>query len=151
MIPFIYEGLWNVELNGYLRCENTEGKYGIIDSRNNIIIPFEYDKISSYYNGKTELIPVKRNGRWGYINHSNKVIIPFNFDMAEPFDKGDDVAFVIQNGKYGYIDRTGKEIMPFGLQGDCEWLFGNYKVSKEPSDIDKNIPFNDITMIKHLL
>lgn len=145
LIPFIYKGLWNVETNGYLRCENTEGKYGIIDSRNNVIIPFKYDNISSYYNGKTELIPVKRNGRWGYINHSNKVIIPFNFDMAEPFDKGDDVAFVIQNGKYGYIDRTGKEIMPFGLQGDCEWLLDNYKASNEPSDVDKSIPFNDIT------
>lgn len=26
LIPFIYEGLWNVELNGYLRCENTHAE-----------------------------------------------------------------------------------------------------------------------------
>lgn len=145
LTPFIYKGLWHVETNGYLRCENTEGKHGIIDTRNNIIIPFKYDNLSPYYNGETELIPVKKDGKWGYIDHSNNIIIPPIFDYAYPFDKGDDIAFVEQNGKYGYIDRKGKEIMPLGSEYDREWIYDNYWFSKKPSDVDTNIPLSNIT------
>lgn len=142
LTPFIYKGLWHVETNGYLRCENTEGKHGIIDTRNNIIIPFKYDNLSPYYNGETELIPVKKDGKWGYIDHSNNIIIPPIFDYAYPFDKGDDIAFVEQNGKCGYIDRTGKFVTELCDEIESEWAYDNYMVSKVPSDVDENIPMS---------
>lgn len=142
LIPFLYKHLWEIS-TGHFVCENMEGKWGIVDSRNNIIIPFYYDDISEDCNGKTELIAVKRNGRWGYINHSNKIVIPFKFDYAESFDRGDSIALIYQNDKCAYINRNGKFITDFAT--DPNWLLDNYKVSKEPSDIDKNIPFNDIT------
>lgn len=142
LIPFLYKHLWEIS-TGHFVCVNMEGKLGIVDSRNNIIIPFYYDDISEDCNDKTELIAVKRNGRWGYINHSNKIVIPFKFDYAESFDRGDSIALIDQNDKCAYINRNGKFITDFAT--DPNWLLDNYKVSKEPSDIDKNIPFNDIT------
>lgn len=141
LIPFLYNKLFEIS-NGHFMCKNMEGKWGIIDSRNNIIIPF-YDDINEDYNSETELIAVKRNGRWGYINRSNKVVIPFKFDDAESFDRGDSIALIYQNDKYAYINRNGEFITDFST--DPNWLLDNYKASKEPSDIDKNIPFNDIT------
>lgn len=68
----------------YARKNN---KYGIIDDKNNIIIPFEYDRANSKmslglgevfkYNNET-YYTLYKNGKWGMVNNKNEIII--NFD-----------------------------------------------------------------------
>lgn len=52
------------------------GKYGVISKENKIIVPFEYQSINNFVNGKAK---AKKNDKWGYINSQGKEIVPFEF------------------------------------------------------------------------
>lgn len=62
------------------------GKYGIIDQNNNIVIPFEYDKVDPWGGGGLgEIFKSKnkyyyilyKNGKYGMVNENNEIIINF--------------------------------------------------------------------------
>jgi predicted RNA-binding protein with RPS1 domain len=80
------------------------GKWGIQDICGNIIIPFEYDDIGLFVDGKAK---VKKDGKYGYIDKQGKIIIPFEYN--EIFDFIDGKAKAKKDGKYGYIDEQGNE------------------------------------------
>ena len=44
---------------------NLNGKWGLIDSKGNAVIPCVYDSMSDLYNGWFE---VSRDDQWGYVN-----------------------------------------------------------------------------------
>lgn len=79
-----------------------DGKFGFLDSRNNLIIPFVYEDFKPFNEG---LAPVKSGGKWGYIDPRGRLAIPFNFSNAWPFSKG--VAKVQYNKKIFYINGKG--------------------------------------------
>ena len=64
-----------------------DGKYGAIDSKTNeVVIPFEYDKISGKKNDTTygggRLI-VKKNNKYGLITYLNEIILPIENDCIK--------------------------------------------------------------------
>ena len=98
---------------GELITAKKNNKWGFIDGKNKIIIPFTYSKANNFSQG---LASVKKNGKWGFIDRSNKTIIPFVYDEAFYFGE-DGRSRVIKGKKEFVIDRTGKCIE------DCKSMF----------------------------
>lgn len=89
---------------GELITAKKNNKWGFIDGKNKIIIPFTYSKANNFSQG---LASVKKNGKWGFIDRANKTIIPFVYDEAFYFGE-DGRSRVIKGKKEFVIDRTGK-------------------------------------------
>lgn len=112
VIPFQYENLVNYRLESGEPWRNNEsnlgtanyfsgnkvvvrknGKLGIINKQNNILIPFEYENINSW---SKYLITVSGSGKFGAVNWNNEVIIPFCYDELLSFLENKTVCFGIK-------------------------------------------------------
>jgi hypothetical protein len=132
-MSFVSEGLINVK--------NSEGKWGYIDTNNNILIGFNYEETTPFYEG---LAFVKKDKKWGVINKKNETIVTPQFELAKIIDThsilvlnrnkvvsidnknfitsnlyyskskfSNGIAVVMRNGKYGYIDKGGRIVVDF--------------------------------------
>ena len=81
--------------DGYFAVKK-DGKYGVINDKNELVIDYLYDNIGSFRDG---LICVSKNGYYGYINIKNEIVIPLIYDKA--YDFSDGYAFVRR--KYTHI------------------------------------------------
>lgn len=116
-------------------------KWGFINDKNEIKIPFEYDFLNPFENGLAYaknngreffittknlrlttdydeariftfgLAPVSKNKKWGFIDETGKVAIPLIYDDVEYFTRNG-LSAVKRNGRYGFINQQGKEIIP---------------------------------------
>ena len=93
-----------------------DGKFGYIDIKQNILIPFNYDALSVFSEG---LAPAKQNGKYGFINRKGELKIPFQFDDKGYFYKSG-LSEASKNGKWGFINKTGQEVVPIKFSKvDC--------------------------------
>lgn len=59
------------------------GKEGMIDGNNKIIIPFEYSNIGKFYNvGAYNMAWVEQDGKYGIYNIDGTVIQPWDIEKA---------------------------------------------------------------------
>lgn len=108
---FIAESLeytWiNIFHNNMAAACNDKQKWGIINSRGELIIPCEYDNISSF---KCSLAFVSKGAYCGYIDKNNHINIPLRHRVASEFYE--DIAYVSRNGWSGQlIDTKGNTIL----------------------------------------
>ena len=110
---------------GYARYQSN-GKFGFMDRRGNIIIEAKYEEASQPYDYPV-MVAVKLNGKWGYViikpvdalkdkktgnpEYFADEIVPPKYEEAAPHTVF--LAPVKLNGKWGYIDKTGKEVTSF--------------------------------------
>ena len=88
--------------------QGTDGKWGFIDGKGKLAIPFKYDLVFGFTEG---LAAVWLNGKGGFIDKTDSVVIPLKYGEVREFSKG--MAMVDFNGKYGFIDKTDKVLIPF--------------------------------------
>ena len=62
-----------------LSCVKQNGKYGFIDKKGKVIIPFQFDDAESFSDG---LAKVRQNDKYGFVDKEGKVVVPFLFDAA---------------------------------------------------------------------
>ena len=121
VIPFEYDKCCYIEdLN--LVFAKLGDKWGIIDTNNNTVVPFVYERIMIYGMGvgfgsyreidryDFSLIPVKENnGKWGYLSAETfELAIPHILDDCRYFKKNDSTAKVSFNGVETIINRKGE-------------------------------------------
>ncbi len=82
-------------------------KYGIIDKTGQLVLPFEYSYLSSFYN---EIAVSEKNGSTNYINKKGHILSFPKFDEYGCFYNG--FAWVKKNKKCGCIDKIGKLVIP---------------------------------------
>ena len=96
------------------------GKRGIINQKNEIIIPIEYDDISELGN---KTLCVNNNDRYYIIDYQNK-IINSDFSHIETLcllsANKEPLFLALKNGKMGFIDQYGNikidfKYSPFGV------------------------------------
>ena len=78
-------------------------KKGIVDLKNKILLPFEYDHIDKLEDGFAR---AQKNGKWGFIElntdlQSFKVVVDFIYDEVEPFTLG--IMEFVKNGVKGVL------------------------------------------------
>ncbi len=82
------------------------GKYGVINSSGETIIPFNYNLINHIYGSSDSLFELKVNGaRYGFINREGNIIADPQYEQAMDFSEG--LSAVKQSGKWGFIDSSG--------------------------------------------
>lgn len=118
-------------------------KWGFINTKNQTVIPFTYDKAEDFSEG---LALVGKEYQYiqkgilgfpdstatgykiGFINHSGKVVVPLIYDDAKNFSEG--LAVVIKDRKYGFVDKTGKIVVPIIYDNAESFSEGLAAVSK---------------------
>ena len=91
-----------------------DGKFGIIDSDNNVVIPFMYD----YLGNANELICAQINDKQGYIDINNNIVVPFIYepvedDWCETYCDLPQYDLIGKNGLIGLFDtKNKKEVIP---------------------------------------
>lgn len=114
--------------------------WGGIDINGNIVLPFEYEELTSFYNGWIYYgasYRVKHNGKYGYIGAYGDVDIPFIYDYIADFEQGFEV-IVGLNGKYGVYDVDEGEIIP-PIYATQESAWDAYKHKDNLEECEYNI------------
>ena len=84
VVPTIYSSLSEIDAN-YIIAEKSN-VYGIIDSQNKIIVPFEYDEIRTIDSGN-DLMRMRKDNKYGiYSFISGKWIVSLEYDEIDSYD-----------------------------------------------------------------
>jgi len=91
---------------GLAAFKNTEGKWGFIDTKGDIVINAQFEAVGSFNDGYAIII---QNGKRGFINKEGKIVINPQFEHVTIFSEGKAAFF---DGKqWGYIDTKGTYII----------------------------------------
>lgn len=89
------------------------GKYGILNHKGRVIVPFEFDGLElPFYLSQGELfgrekrLPASLQGKWGYLNEKGDWAIEPQYEQTRFFANG--FAKVKYEGKWGYINTQNK-------------------------------------------
>jgi antitoxin component YwqK of YwqJK toxin-antitoxin module len=126
-----HNGLAQVKLNG---------KWGVIDRDEKVVIPFRYDYMHSFGKTYKGLAWVKMNEKEGLIDKTGREIIPVKYDeiataslggMYEPL-KYVGLVSVKYNGKWGALTLNGEEAIPVKYDD-----IGSGRSGMVPAEINK--------------
>ncbi len=96
-IPPVYDELNPEFLSREVAAVKKDGRWGIVDTKNKLIIPFQYEGVCSVYS-LSNLYACKKDGKCGIIRPNGEIVIPFEWD---------DLSFM-QNGRWCTTRQQGK-------------------------------------------
>ena len=115
VVPCIYDDGHYFEEGVAEECIN--GKWGMINWKNETVIPFEYEAISRCNNHNR--ISAKLNGKWGIIDKFNNKVIDFKYDEICNYLTRDCSSMPAKMGdKWGIIDIYGNTLFDFIYESD---------------------------------
>jgi WG containing repeat len=90
-----------------LVCMIQNGKYGFINKKNEIVIPFQYDGADNFYDS---IAIIKQVDKYGAIDRTGKIVIPVEYDLLvmKP-DYYEAAFFARKNGECYIMDRNQKK------------------------------------------
>jgi hypothetical protein len=71
IIKYSYDMIYPFDNNGFAIVNNFGGKFGVINSKNEIIVDIIYDYIDNFEDDKAQII---LNGKVGYINQFYEIV-----------------------------------------------------------------------------
>lgn len=86
-------------------------KWGVIDFKEDNIIPFNYNDV--YVSSFNYIAVQDAKGKWGVINRTNQWIVKPTYDAPIIFNDG--LAIVEKNNRMGVIDSLGNIRIPLGI------------------------------------
>ncbi len=116
IVDFIYDHkTYYIDFGRNLVVVSTDGKYGQINFKGNVVTPLIYSKRIEGVTMNTFIV-VDENGKYGIIDESNKVLVPFEYDFI---NKGSGLSQKIyyniaKNGNYGILSENYKVLLPIG-------------------------------------
>lgn len=128
LIPCIYDKLESYSKDAPMRA-TYNGKEGMIDGNNKIIIPFEYSNIGKFYNvGSYNMAWVEKDGKYGIYNIDGTVIQPWDIEKAYVMNENSGTTYltfddfpdpstpyihIVVNGMTGVLSgKTYKTVIP---------------------------------------
>ena len=90
----------------YAIIEGKNSKYGVIDKKGNLVIPFEYEDLS---NLSEDFVIYKENGKYGFIDIKNHKKSEPVFDKTSKFKEA--ACAVQKNGVWGFINKKGEMVI----------------------------------------
>ena len=128
LIPCIYDKLESYSKDALMRA-TYNGKEGMIDGNNKIIIPFEYSNIGKFYNvGAYNMAWVEQDGKYGIYNIDGTVIQPWDIEKAYVMNENSGTTYltfddfpdpstpyihIVVNGMTGVLSgKTYKTVIP---------------------------------------
>ncbi|MGN0510022.1 MAG: WG repeat-containing protein [Lachnospiraceae bacterium] len=122
---FLIEKQVGVDEDGY-----PEYRYGGINQKNEIVIPFEYEDMSYYTWSKGDLISASKQldidgdseAQWGVINQKGEMVIPFVFSGIEDIYDSELIIVKNEDDKEGCINGEGDIIIPYGKYDEISYF-----------------------------
>lgn len=105
-----YNGVWLMGDDRLLMAENKQGKKGLIDAGNNIVLPFEYDGFDIFDGG---IIRAMKGETSGFIDKTGKVLIDFKYTAMNSFAIPGNRGYIVSEPKTFktyLLDASGKMI-----------------------------------------
>lgn len=135
ILPCQYNSLLALDEGYIIASQNSDRKFGLIDTIGRIIIPFEYEEMVAPSEG---LYLTRLKGKYGFINKKNHIVIDHKFTYASPFSEG--LAAASKNGLIGYINRKGDfEIKEqFSSADDFNYGYAQVFFHNQTSVVNKN-------------
>jgi len=87
---------------------NAAGKYGVVNNKGQVIVPFEYDFISEFNQG---LAKVEKNKKYGLMDINGNLVIPVMYESLYHCDNSGWPKPVKINGKAGAINRKNQLVI----------------------------------------
>lgn len=120
------------------------GKYGFVDSENNLVIKPKFKYVSERFREGycviTYIKRIRKSIRWvfGYIDEYGKNNIFIHLDSASDFSEG--LSRIKFEGRYGYIDKNLSEVIETKYESASNFSEGmaGIKINKRWGYIDKN-------------
>lgn len=137
-IPCKYDSLscFSSDYNHIWAKEN--GKWGLIDLKGKILLPFDYQAVWVEYKHEYEInypfyAVVKKGGKWGAIIEENgKEVMPFEYQNVIPL-KNDSIVWVQKNNLWGmYCLKSKQLILPCQYDSWETWKTENYSSEENP-------------------
>lgn len=122
--------LWVTKVN-----DSGQRKWGLVDLKGNIILPFEYDRvITDQWTRENGYAIIAMNGKYGLADTKGTILLPceyFSFKEAGDY-------FIVRaydKAKYGLFDRkTGKMVIPVACDRISDvCINGTFTVTQSPS------------------
>lgn len=142
----------NFEIGGVLSeglasAYTEDGKYGFVNEKGKVVIPFKYSFVWNFRGG---LAAVQLDDLFGFIDKTGKTVIPHKYSLVvSPFNEKNNFAIVGLDGKMTIIDRKGKELIP--LKYDFINVFyeemAGVKIGEKWGFIDSN--FNEVIPVQY--
>ena len=70
--------------NSIFATKNEQGKWGFVDKSGNIVIDYQYDRVTEV--DEYGYAGIKQDGKWGVIDNQGKVVVEPTFDLQEEID-----------------------------------------------------------------
>ena len=70
-----------VYLDNNIYASKLDDKWGFVDLRNNVIVPYEYDEVTEL--NEYGFAGVKKDGKWGVINSNGEIILEPTYESNE--------------------------------------------------------------------
>lgn len=119
MIPYGKEG-------SYYAVVAFEGKFGYINEKGEVLIPFMYEWANIFTEG---IAAVKLNGKYGFINMNNETVIPFRYDFAGKVSSN--MARVQKGNTWTFINVATRTELPLQFYGANDFSEGLASVLNE--------------------
>ncbi len=99
-----------------------EGKWAVIDTSDNVLIPPLYDQIGYQYlfDRKSRLLKVKLAGKYGLLSYEGDTIVPLLYDKILDYIPSPHLFQVEKEGLFGFVDFHGQEL----IKGKNEYYLG---------------------------
>lgn len=151
-LEYCYHSEFGTPQDYYVKVSK-EGKFGVINLDNNVIIPLIYDQIESVYgeNNFVDRYIVKLNNRFGIVDTSGNTITPIQYsfilDHALYFEAIDEdgVTYLLDKNGNEYVECSALSIATKKLIFDAEKrniLFFDTETTGLPKDY--NAPVSDV-------
>lgn len=130
----------NDSFSDNVRWMKKDGKWGAINKRNKVVVPFEYESENSSLKIE-ELNELTRNGKHGLIVEDGEILIPFEYDEGFRFDDNN-ISLAVKDGKVGAINTENEIIIPF--------VYESLQINGKDFFVEIQFIFNDleIAMLK---
>lgn len=89
----------------YCVTNGWDGKYGFINAKGEVAVPFEFDKPCGVFSDGMATY-TDSTDNVGFIDRQGKIVIPAQYYYAEKFSDG--LAYVTNEEVMGFIDKSGK-------------------------------------------
>lgn len=122
VMPIAYDHIRNFHHSTGVAEVERDGKQGLIDRSFKLVIPCEYEALSS------PLIPgfvaFRQNGLWGWMDYAGKVAVVPQFDQIGWMYDG---RMRVEKGKkFGIVDINGREVIPIKYESIEDRFYNGY-------------------------
>lgn len=120
VIPaFTYEDIKYIKKG--LIAVRQQGKWGFVNTQNQVVIPLIYDRVGTFYN---DWVSVYSQGKAGVINSKGQIVIPVKLNYEEIGSFSEGFASVRRGDKWGVINNQGKEVVALKYDQITNFVFG---------------------------